>query len=199
MGKKIGKFIKYALYVVCGLLAIFISMVLYQMKSMESDPKYTKEASTKAPEETREYTREELIEIDTTCWAIVTETEKALNNLIEGSTMYDNGQTSKNDLYTYADKVYKFVQNKQTELREVDISPDAEYKKLCGEYLTNTLIIADNMKVYLDKGKQQALTDAKEFITYNRATANRLVVERMAYLVDNGLSEEDIQAITSIK
>lgn len=195
MGKKIGKFIKYVMYTVCGSLVIFTGMVVYEMKSMENE----RDTVNTENVVTKEYTKEDVIETDSYCWDIITETEKSLNNLIEISGQYDNGTISKNDMYTLADKVHKFAQNKKADLRGVDISSETEYKRMCNDYITTTITIADSIKVYLDENKQQALTDAKDFMVYNTAIAESIVTERIAYLLESGLSEEDIQAITSIE
>lgn len=195
MGSKIKKFIKYVVYTVVVLLVGFVGMVVYEMKSAEK-----KDVNTNIEDIlVKEYTKEELLQTEELCWSIITETEKALNNLLEISAQYDNGQIGKNDLYTLADKVYKFSNDKASDLRSVNVSSDTEYKKLCREYITTTASIADKIKIYLDENKQQALTDAKDYITYNQAVTEKLVTERITYLEDMGLSKEDIQAITSIE
>ncbi len=140
---------------------------------------------------------DEAKKIDKQIWEALLLSEKIHAEMTKASAQYANGQISKLDFYD----ICKTVESYQSQFNypAKDEKGAEKYRGACEKYSVRSYAIANNLVKYLDKGEMKYLSEAKTRLESMNDMKLNITSERMKYLSNAGLSEEEISEILEVE
>lgn len=175
-------------------LTVLLSVILLFSVSACGGKKEGNNASSESPNEVAEDSKQSAIDFDSELWSIITTSENFTTDLL---TMLDEVSTGESTLLDVYDstKTMVYAQNDlRSSIPKGDENAD-EYISAANTYILNAFGIASNLQQYIDTNEIKYLSDAKSSIESAQTYAIEVVAQRMAYLSDAGLSNEEISEI----
>ena len=174
--------------------AVLLSAILLFSMSACGGKKEGDNISSESSNEVTEDSKQSAIDFDTTLWDIVTMSEASQNSLYTAMRNLSDGETSLLDVYDSA---------KSAEETQIELSLEIAYGKSETQsyvdavinYVINAQKVASSLKNYIDTNEMEHYSEANEYLEKAQIYAIEVVTERMAYLSEAGLSDEEISEI----
>lgn len=175
-------------------LTVLLSVILLFSVSACGGKKEGNNASSESSNEVAEDSKQSAIDFDAKLWDIVTRSEAAQNSLYAAMSSLSDGETALLDVYDSA----KSAEEAQLELSlEISYgeSETQSYVDAVINYVINAQKVASSLKSYIDTNEMSHYSEANEYLEKAQTYAIEVVTERMSYLSDVGLSDEEISEI----
>lgn len=174
-----------------------LSSVLESSTDSPSTPSETSNVSdaSESSEELGEISHDEILANDDSIYLYVLKSEKITNILREAIVSFGNQEITSLELYDLAKKAKESQLSFFRGLTSLQNDYNKDYLEACEMYVSNGRELANYLIKYLDKEKIKDLSSAKECLENMDAYTLSVVTQRMTYLSNCGISDEEITEI----
>lgn len=139
--------------------------------------------------------RDQILANDDSIYLYVLKSEKITNTLREAIVSFGNEEISSLELYNLAKKAKESQLSFFSGLTDLQNDYNKDYLEACKMYVSNGRELANDLIKYLDKNKMKDLSSAQECLESIDAYTLSVVTQRMTYLANCGISDEEITEI----
>ena len=170
--------------VIIALVVIFIALVA-ALGTSDGEA-----SQSMTPEEAKTAAGETDLEIARSVWSA----QQYQVKLADKVKTMDTGETTLQDVYSYAGETKDFVGGLLTKVEAFDMADGtaAEYQDAAADYLSTVYMIANDLRDYVDNNKYSSLEVVQKNLQVIPTAETQFLDSRTAYLKEAGFTDEEI-------